>query len=70
MGPSERSSFGGWIWWYDFDEPGPSRTVVTLTSDWSAVPSPVREFIQFPPFGRDHLGIVRRQTVHSVEDPS
>ena len=28
---------------------------MTLTYDWSAVPPQVREYIQFPPFGQDHL---------------
>ena len=35
--------------------PGPSSTEVTLTYDWSAVPSSVREHITFPPFPVDHL---------------
>jgi hypothetical protein len=35
-------------WW-------PSRTTVTLTYDWSAVPPEVREYMQFPPFEQDHL---------------
>ena len=48
-------SFGGWTWRYDLESVGPARTTVTLTYDWSAVPSEVREFIQFPPFGQDHL---------------
>ena len=48
-------SFGGWTWRYDLEASGPSRTKVTLTYDWSAVPPPVREYIQFPPFGQDHL---------------
>ena len=48
-------SFGGWMWRYDLDVTGPSRTTVTLTYDWSAVPPQIREFIQFPPFGQDHL---------------
>jgi hypothetical protein len=48
-------SFGGWIWRYDLEATGPSRTAVTLTYDWSAVPPEVREYIQFPPFGLDHL---------------
>jgi hypothetical protein len=48
-------SFGGWIWRYDLEATGPARTTVTLTYDWSAVPPPVREYIQFPPFGPDHL---------------
>jgi len=48
-------SFGGWIWRYDLEATGPSRTTVTLTYDWSAVPPEVREYIQFPPFGQDHL---------------
>ena len=29
-------SFGGWIWRYDLEATGPSRTKVTLTYDWSA----------------------------------
>ena len=50
-------SFGGWIWRYDLEATGPSRTTVTLTLtyDWSAVPPHVREYLQFPPFGQDHL---------------
>jgi len=48
-------SFGGWIWRYDLEASGPSRTTVTLTYDWSAVPPQVREHIGFPPFGPDHL---------------
>jgi hypothetical protein len=48
-------SFGGWIWRYDLEATGPSRTTVTLTYDWSAVPPSVREYLQFPPFGQDHL---------------
>ena len=47
--------FGGWAWRYDLEATGPSQTAVTLTYDWSAVPPQVREFIQFPPFGQDHL---------------
>ena len=49
-------SFGGWIWRYDLEATGPSRTTVTLTYDWSAVPSQVREHLRFPPFATDHLG--------------
>jgi hypothetical protein len=48
-------SFGGWIWRYDLEAVGLSLTTVTLTYDWSAVPPPIREYIQFPPFGPDHL---------------
>ena len=48
-------SFGGWIWRYDLEATGPSRTTVTLTYDWSAVPAQVREHLQFPPFAPDHL---------------
>ena len=47
--------FGGWIWRYDLAPLGPSRTEVTLTYDWSAVPESLREHITFPPFGQDHL---------------
>lgn len=48
-------SFGGWTWRYDLEATGPSQTQVTLTYDWSAVPSEVREYIQFPAFELDHL---------------
>ena len=48
-------SFGGWIWRYDLEATGPSRTTVTLTYDWSAVPPKVREYLQFPPFEQGHL---------------
>jgi hypothetical protein len=48
-------SFGGWTWRYDLEATGPSRTTVTLTYDWSAVPPHVREYLQFPPFAPDHL---------------
>jgi uncharacterized protein YndB with AHSA1/START domain len=47
--------FGGWIWRYDLEATGPSRTTVTLTYDWSGVPPHGREHLQFPPFGPDHL---------------
>jgi uncharacterized protein YndB with AHSA1/START domain len=47
--------FGGWIWRYDLASLGPSETAVTLTYDWSAVPQFIREYIQFPPFGSEHL---------------
>jgi hypothetical protein len=47
--------FGGWVWRYDLAAAGPSRTTVTLTYDWSAATPVVRRFIQFPPFGPDHL---------------
>ncbi|MGC3863467.1 SRPBCC family protein [Micromonospora chersina] len=50
-----RLEFGGWLWRYDLTPLGPSETAVTLTYDWSAVPPSVREFIQFPPFGAEHL---------------
>jgi hypothetical protein len=48
-------SFGGWIWRYDLEAAAPSRTMVTLTYDWSAAPPQIRQTIQFPPFGQDHL---------------
>jgi hypothetical protein len=48
-------SFGGWTWRYELEATGPSRTTVTLTYDWSAVPPQLREYIQVPPFGKDHL---------------
>jgi hypothetical protein len=50
-----RIDFGGWVWRYDLEATAPSQTKVTLTYDWSAATAEVRGFIQFPPFGRDHL---------------
>jgi hypothetical protein len=47
--------FGGWVWRYDLVPVEGSRTEVTLTYDWSAVPKDVREHIGFPPFAADHL---------------
>lgn len=47
--------FGGWTWHYDLAPLGPSETEVTLTYDWSAVPQSIREYLQFPPFGPEHL---------------
>ncbi len=47
--------FGGWFWRYDLVPLGPSETEITLTYDWSAVPPSIREYIQFPPFGPEHL---------------
>jgi hypothetical protein len=49
-------SFGGWTWRYDLTPAGPSKTTVTLSYDWSAVPEPIREHIGFPPFPPEHLG--------------
>lgn len=48
-------AFGGWVWRYDLVAAGPDKTTVTLTYDWSAVPDALRQHIQFPPFGHDHL---------------
>jgi uncharacterized protein YndB with AHSA1/START domain len=48
-------SFSGWTWRYDLEATGPAQTAVTLTYDWSAVPPDVHEYMQFPPFGPDHL---------------
>jgi uncharacterized protein YndB with AHSA1/START domain len=48
-------SFGGWVWRYDLTPDGPSRTSVTLSYDWSAVPGPIRQHIAFPPFPPEHL---------------
>ena len=47
--------FGGWIWRYDLAPFGPSETEVTLTYDWSAVPLPNQEYLEFPPFGPEYL---------------
>ncbi|MGI5473093.1 polyketide cyclase [Streptomyces sp. CA-132043] len=50
-----RLEFGGWFWRYDLAPLAPSETEVTLTYDWSAVPQSIREYLQFPPFGPEHL---------------
>ncbi|MDT5003312.1 MAG: hypothetical protein QOJ24_488 [Mycobacterium sp.] len=47
--------FGGWIWRYDLEPVGDDRTDVTLSYDWSAVPTQTREVFQFPPFDVSHL---------------
>jgi hypothetical protein len=47
--------FGGWFWRYDLAAVSASATEVTLTYDWSAVPGRIREYIEFPPFGAEHL---------------
>jgi uncharacterized protein YndB with AHSA1/START domain len=47
--------FGGWTWRYDLTPAGLSKTRVTLSYDWSAVPSSIREHIGFPPFPPEHL---------------
>ncbi len=51
-----KPEFGGWFWRYDLASAGPDETEVTLTYDWSAVPSSIREYLTFPPFGPEHLG--------------
>jgi len=48
-------SFGGWVWRYDLSSAGDSKTEVTLSYDWSAVPDELRQHIVFPPFPPDHL---------------
>jgi hypothetical protein len=50
-----RLEFGGWFWRYDLVPLGPSQTEVTLTYDWSAVPPSIRDYLHFPPFGREHF---------------
>ncbi|MGW7069112.1 SRPBCC family protein [Streptomyces sp. NPDC054855] len=50
-----RLEFGGWIWRYDLTPLGPSRTEVTLTYDWTAVPQFIRDYLDFPMFGPEHL---------------
>ncbi|MBC3192288.1 SRPBCC family protein [Pseudonocardia sp. C8] len=47
--------YGGWTWRYDLAPIGDGATAVTLTYDWSGVPASVREYLRFPPFGREHL---------------
>jgi len=47
--------FGGWTWRYDLRPVRDDRTEVTLTYDWSNVPTPLREHIAFPPFPVSHV---------------
>jgi uncharacterized protein YndB with AHSA1/START domain len=46
--------YGGWTWRYDL-EPAADGTQVTMTYDWSGVPSETREHIEFPPFPVSHV---------------
>ena len=55
IGGDGKPQFGGWTWRYDLVAAEPSRTEVTLTYDWTAVPPFLREHITFPPFPVDHL---------------
>jgi uncharacterized protein YndB with AHSA1/START domain len=50
-----RLGFGGWIWRYDLAPAADSGTEVRLTYDWSGATAETREFIEFPPFGVEHL---------------
>src|SRR4051812_41108116 len=46
QGPDDANlEFGGWFWRYDLQPVGQSKTEVTLTYDWSAVPQDIREHI-------------------------
>ncbi|WP_313815191.1 hypothetical protein [Citricoccus sp.] len=47
--------FGGWFWRYDLVPVSPTRTEVTLTYDWAAVPQSVHLYLQFPPIGPERL---------------
>lgn len=47
--------FGGWTWHYELTAAPHGETTVTLTYDWSEVPTQIREQIKFPPFGSEHL---------------
>lgn len=53
--PDGRMEFGGWVWRYDLASLGPAETEITLSYDWSAVPQYVREYLDFPMFGPEHL---------------
>jgi hypothetical protein len=56
QGPDDANlEFGGWTWRYDLSAVSPSQTAVTLTYDWSAVPTTIREHIGFPPFDQQYL---------------
>jgi hypothetical protein len=47
---NEKPPFGGWTWRNDLVATEPSRTEVTPTYDWTAVPPFLGEHITFPPF--------------------
>lgn len=40
---------------------------MTLTYDWSAVPDSVREYLDFPPFGPEHLANSLRHLAELAE---
>ncbi|HUP73298.1 MAG TPA: hypothetical protein VM282_09630 [Acidimicrobiales bacterium] len=64
-------SFGGWIWRYDLEATGPSRTTVTLTYDWSAVPPHIRECPLLSKSRRpDHAAIDDGRTARSSPSPA
>jgi uncharacterized protein YndB with AHSA1/START domain len=54
QGPDGDIEYGGWTWRYDL-EPSGDGTQVTMTYDWSGVPSETREHIEFPPFPASHV---------------
>lgn len=53
--PEGRLGFGGWTWRYDLAPAADGGTEVRLTYDWSGATPQAREFIEFPPFGVEHL---------------
>jgi hypothetical protein len=53
--PDGNLEYGGWIWRYDLERVDSESTAVTLSYDWSQVPSASREQIGFPPFELEHL---------------
>jgi uncharacterized protein YndB with AHSA1/START domain len=56
QGPDDANlEFGGWFWRYDLKPVGPAQTEVTLSYDWSKVPTMLRQHIEFPPFEAQHL---------------
>jgi uncharacterized protein YndB with AHSA1/START domain len=54
-GESGELEHGEWTWRYDVEPEGEHACRVTLTYDWSRVPSSIRAYISFPPFGVEHL---------------
>lgn len=48
-------SFGGWTWRYDLTPSADGGTAIRLTYDWSGATAQVRQIIEFPPFGVEHL---------------
>ncbi|GHH41980.1 SRPBCC family protein [Lentzea cavernae] len=59
--------FGGWFWRYDITPLSAHEAEVTLTYDWTDVGPEVREYLEFPMFGPDHLAGSLRNLARSCQ---